>query len=271
MVSYKLQLVIVTLAALSPALAVANPRPLPFTYGYPTLPSGALEVEQYIDITPVRVQREDAGGTRAVIGHRYQLQTELEYGFTDKLEGALYFAFQQSASAQTPNLHLQGLKQRLRYRFAQANEWPVDVGVYVEMAQFQSEVEFEQKLLLSKRFGRFQASANLWIEQEYYFQDEDWKFVYNPTAGVSAELTPNFHLGVEYWARGRFDGPSEYDDDVGLASRPRHYLGPTFLMQRGGHFISLGAYARMDNITKSTLVGDPFGRAWFRVLLGIDL
>jgi hypothetical protein len=266
------QILILTAVFLaSPASADASPRPLPFTYGYPTLPAAALEVEQYVDITPIRVERIDPDGTRAVIGHRYELQTELEYGLTDRLEGALYFAFQQGASSQNPTLRFQGLKQRLRYRFAEPDVWPLDLGVYVELAEFHDEVELEQKLLVSKRFGRFQAAANLWFEAEYYFQEEDWKYIYNPTAGISAELSPNFHLGMEYWARGRFDKSSAYDAEVGLVSRTRHYAGPTFLMQRGKHFLSLGSYLRLDNLSRSTLVNDPFGRVWFRVLLGIDL
>src|SRR5580704_17066852 len=72
---------------LVPVLARANPRPLPFTYTYDTLPRGEGEVEQYVDMTPV--QGLDPNGNRA----RYaasQLQTEFEYGITDRLELGLY-------------------------------------------------------------------------------------------------------------------------------------------------------------------------------------
>ncbi len=50
-----------TLAAATPARA--TPRPLPFTYPAETLPEGVLEAEQYADLVPVRVAREDAAST----------------------------------------------------------------------------------------------------------------------------------------------------------------------------------------------------------------
>jgi hypothetical protein len=35
--------------------ASGTPRPLPFTYNYETLGEGELEVEQYVDLDPIRV------------------------------------------------------------------------------------------------------------------------------------------------------------------------------------------------------------------------
>src|SRR6188768_2622619 len=81
---------------------LANPHPLPYSYPYQTLPKGDVEIEEIVDLVPVRVSREQADGTRdAVMALRYQLQTELEIGVTDRLELALYFAFRQGATADT--------------------------------------------------------------------------------------------------------------------------------------------------------------------------
>ena len=46
---------------MSPALALvatllASPRPLPFSYTYDTLPKGAIEIEQYVDLSPATFQ-----------------------------------------------------------------------------------------------------------------------------------------------------------------------------------------------------------------------
>ncbi|HEY3498557.1 MAG TPA: hypothetical protein VGK73_27895, partial [Polyangiaceae bacterium] len=90
------------------APAGATPRPLPFTYPAETLPQGNLELEQYVDLVPVRVAREEAAGSRAVTSLRSERQTELEYGITDKLELGFYFAFEQAASATAPYLQFQG-------------------------------------------------------------------------------------------------------------------------------------------------------------------
>lgn len=265
---YPISAVLLALAAGAPR-AAANPRPLPYSYPYATLPEGHLEVEQYLDMTPVRVAREDDDATRAVTSMRYQLETELEYGLSDRLEVALYFVLRQGPSADTPFLRFQGIKQRLRYRFAEAGQWPVDVGVYLEAAEFHNEFEVEEKLLLSRRFGRVSAVVNLWVEQEYYFQERDWKHIYNPTAGVHAELSPHVSLGAEYWVRGRFDSTANDPDVVG--ARSHHYAGPTFMVQKGEAFLSLGAYARLDNLGDATVVGDSFGRLWVRVLLGFGV
>jgi len=254
--------------------AAATPRPLPFSYPHATLSEGETEIEEYVDLIPVRVAREDDDGTRAVTSLRAELQTEFEYGISDRLELGLYLAFRQGASAGTPALRFQGIKQRLRYRFADEGEWPIDVGVYAEIAEFHNEFEFEEKILLSKRLGRVGLVTNLWVEQEYYFQLEEWKYVYNPTAAVTFEITPSAVVGLEYWAHGRFDDGSDgvTDDDVLVdVSGTRHYLGPTLMLQGGGSFVALAPYFRLDSLGDRLEPGDPWGKVWFRLLIGIGL
>jgi hypothetical protein len=266
------------LACLLPVpAAFANPHPLPYSYPYQTLPKGKVEVEEIADIVPVRVPREKEDGTRdAVTALRYQLQTELELGITDRLELGLYFAFRQGATSGTPALRFEGMKQRLRYRFAEEGDLPVDIGVYLEVAEFYNEVEIEEKLLLSRRFGYLTAVANLWVEQEYYFQTQETKLIYNPTLGAVYELSPSFMLGLEYWARGRFDEGDEASEDgagatatSGDATAGRHYLGPTFLLQSGEAWWSTGVYARLDHFGDEALADDPYGKVWIRTMIGM--
>jgi hypothetical protein len=256
-----------------PDTALANPHPLPFSYPYQTLPKGKVEVEEIADLIPMRVAREKVDGTRdAVTALRSVLQTELELGITDRLELALYFSFHQSASAGTPAMRFDGLKQRLRYRFAEEGDWPVDVGVYLEVAEFYNELEIEEKLLLSRRFGYLTLVSNLWVEQEFYFQDQEWKHIYNPTVGGHYELSPSLILGLEYWARGRFDSQTATTTGAAAADSPsgaRHYLGPTFLLQSGEAWWNLGVYARLDHLGDSARAEDPYGKLWFRTMVGM--
>jgi hypothetical protein len=254
------------------SIAAANPHPLPYSYPYQTLPKGKIEVEEIVDLVPVRVAREKADGTRdAVTAVRSQLQTELEIGLHDRLELALYFSFHQSATADTPALRFDGLKQRLRYRFAEEGDLPLDIGVYLEVAELYNEIEIEEKLLLSRRFGYLTTVCNLWVEQEYYFQTQEWKHVYNPTLGASYELSPSLMLGLEYWARGRFDqanaATSQASSDS--PSGARHYLGPTLLLQSGEAWWSTGVYARLDHLTESLRADDPYGKIWVRTMVGL--
>lgn len=253
-------------------VASANPHPLPFSYPYQTLAEAEVEVEEIVDLIPMRVAREKLDGTRdAVTALRSRLQTEVELGLTDRLELGLYFVFRQGATADTPALRFEGLKQRLRYRFAEEGDLPVDLGVYLEIAEFYNEIEIEQKLLLSRRFGYLTTSINLWVEQEYYFQDQEWKLIYNPTAGVVYELSPRFMLGLEYWVRGRFDDASASTGDAAVDSptAARHYLGPTFLLQSGPAWWSTGVYARLDNLPDAAVADDPYGKVWIRTMLGM--
>lgn len=268
-------LAFVVLAGLS-SLAEANPHPSPFSYPYETLPAGKLELEQYTDLVPVRVEKEKPDGTLdGVTSLRSVLNTELEVGLTDRLEFGWYFQFRQGASAGTPFLRFSGVKQRLRYRFAEAGELPIDIGVYLEVAEFHDEIEFEEKVILAKRFDALYVVANLWVEQEWYFQTDEMKYIFNPTLGASYELLPTFIVGAEYWARGRFDkdsmtnpaDPNNSDAPTGT----HHYLGPTFMFQTGDVFLSLGVYARLDGLGEMQAVSDPYGKLWIRSVIGIDL
>lgn len=265
---------LLALTCLWQSQALANPRPLPFTYAYPTLPAGKFEFEQYVDLVPVRVSKElPDGSAQGVMSLRSVLQTELEYGITDRLELGWYFVFRQGASAESPFLRFDGIKQRLRYRLAEEGEWPINVGLYLEVAEFHNEIEVEEKILLSRRFGRLNLIANLWVEQEYYFQTGETKFIYNPTVGATFELSPHFTVGAEYWARGRFDskrGPTDLDGSSDAPTATRHYVGPTLLVQSGEYWLSAGAYVRLDGLSSgNTEIGEPYGRVWVRAIIGI--
>jgi len=252
--------------------ASATPRPLPFTYPYETLPAGALELEQYVDMVPMRVVRENESGSDAVTSVRYNLETEAEYALTDHIEAAWYFVFRQGASADTPALRFMGVKQRLRFRFGETGDLPIDLGLYLEVAEFHNEFEFEEKLILARRFGPLSLNANLWVEQEYYFQDEEWRYLYNPTFGAAYQVLPSFFVGAEYWVRGRF-GEDETDtaSDGESSSGPHHYAGPTLMVQSEAGFASLGSYLRWDDVGQDAQPDDPWGKVWVRVLFGVDL
>lgn len=255
-----------TLALLSPVAAQATPRALPYTYPYGTLQRGALELEQYADLTPVRTL-----DTTGAINYtsRGILTTELEYGLLDRLELGLYVQLSDDPGSGTGDspLHFDGLKQRLRLRLAEAGEWPVDVALYGELAELRTEFEIEAKVILEKRVGRFQLLTNLWAEYElYYAGRREW--VLNPTAGASFEITPAVHLGAEYWMRGEFGGGAPAG-----AFNPavHHYVGPALLMHFNRFWWVVAPYLRLDSWSRPSQLGDQFGRVWVRAIVGIEL
>ena len=251
------------LACLLPAAALGTPHLLPYTYSYATNPGGAFEVEQYVDFTPVPVF--DAMGNR-FLSPRGILTTELEYGLTDRLELGFYFQLSTDTAAGTGDIPLQldGVKQRARLRLADAGEWPVDVSLYLEVAELATEVELEGKVNLERRFGSLTLLANLWGEREWYYRGvSEW--VLNPTGGVSWQLTPALHLGLEYWMRWEFGGPAN------MVQPAHHFIGPALLLQGKQVWLAVAPYLRLDGWNVAGQIGDQYGRVWIRTIIGVEL
>jgi hypothetical protein len=258
------------------AEARANPRPLPFTYQSETLPQGALEVEQFVDLVPVRAHSFATGNPIWFLAS--QMQTEFEIGLTNKLELGLYLTWAPVASPeyayQVPTLlDGNGIKQRLRYRLADPEEWPVDVALYGEIAENEREIELEAKIILQRRVGRVRFITNLWAERELYF-DGRREWVLNPTLGVTAELSPRYHLGAESWMRVESldgqTGPRAFNQG------PHVYVGPAFMANFGRLWWTTGVYLRVTDFDRAVAVGDmatagdSFGRFWFRTIVGLS-
>jgi hypothetical protein len=249
--------------------ALADPHPLPFSYPYSTLPRGLTELEQYVDMTPLRtVVNPQDGSTR----NRLQgiFVTELEYGITDRLELGLYLQFSNDLSGSTGQQPMQfdGVKQRLRYRFADPGAWPVNLAIYGEVAELSSELELEAKIILERRFGPWQWIVNLTGEHEWYYEGEK-ELVFVPSGGVSYEVTPACRIGAEYW--GRVEHAFDEPGDAPFSALWHHYVGPTFLFQTSRVWLAAAPYVRVDHLGRAGEVGDELGRFWFRTIVGIDL
>lgn len=246
--------------------AHATPRPLPFTYIHETLPAGEAEIELYADATPLRlVDAAAVPSTRLVP----QYQVEVEYGLTDRLELGLYLVYVPtdfSGLLYAPHMtEGSGLKQRLRYRFADAGRWPVDLALYGELAENDREIEFEAKIILQRRVGPFRIAANAWAELEYEWAASEKALVVNPTAGVVLEKWITAQPGIEYWMHG------EYVNGPGWVIKPSHYVGPTLMLQFGKIWWSSGVYLRANGLeTPAPGSGDPTGAVWARSIVGIS-
>jgi hypothetical protein len=251
--------------------ANANPRPLPFTYPYETLPAEEAEIEQYVDITPVRASDPDAvdpATAPPVWDAAYRLQTEFEYGITDRLELGLYLVFANEAGGP---LFFDGTKQRLRFRFAEQGDWPVDLALYGEVSEFHDELELEEKLIVQKRFDKVRAMVNIWFEQGFERYEGTPEVVFHPTAGVTGEITPNFHVGAEYWAVGKLENEAAPGSVQAFNDDFHHYVGPAISLQFGKLWWSTAAYLRLDETKRTSQLGDQYGHAWIRTVIGLSL
>jgi hypothetical protein len=235
--------------------AWATPRPLPFTYGTDSLAPGNIEIEQFVDMTPVRIDEGFAPDVTLV--------TEVEVGLTDKLELGLYY--QALAGPDDGVVVFDGIKQRLRYRLADLGEWPVDVAFYGEVAEMHDELELEAKVLLQRRFGKARVMVNLWGEREFaYVGGGTWWL--NPTAGFVYEIRPWLIIGLEGWMRGAVGV-----DHPGFNDQFHGFVGPTVMISVGRLWFSVAPYVRVDGFDRGAQKGDEVGRVWVRSVLGLEL
>jgi hypothetical protein len=271
--------VLVGLAVLAFARsAMASPRPLPFTYPYETLAKGEAELELYSDLNPLRVLRDPLDAAQGRLwGPQYILQSEFEYGLSDRTELGFYQVFKADPEDGGGNkMSFDGFKWRVRTRLFEADELPIDVALYLELETLHDELALEEKILLQKRLGRVRLMANLWVEQELdrpfdraaTGESKALKLVINPTFGGTYQITPVFHLGGEYWARGVY-GPKGSDLDQRNEAL-HHFLGPVVHLNFGKLWWTSGLYANLNDSTKPQ-PGESYGPWWFRTVLGVDL
>jgi len=254
------------------ATSHANPCALPFTYTTDTLSSGKVEIEQYVDLVALRAISPTSSLAQWYLPSAFQ--TEIEIGLADRLELGLYLTFVPDAGEQFASKAVfpgtgNGLKQRLRYIFADPDAWPIDVGVYGELVENEREIELEAKLLLQKRFDRLRIAANISGESELYFSGQR-ELVLNPSLGATYELTPSFHLGVDSWLRGEYpSNPKPPTRTFGLG--PAAYLGPAAMINFGRLWWAVGAYLRVTEFSHQLLPGEPYGPVYVRSMIGYDL
>ncbi len=253
-----------------PRAALATPRPLPFTYTTETLGQGELEVEQFVDLTPVK-GLDIANNPISYLGT--QFQTEFEYGITDRLELGLYVVYVPSPAdccvQAAPMTEVTGAKERLRYVLADPGEWPIDIGLYGEIVEGQTEAELEAKILLQRRIGKLRIDANLWAEYELYYASSQRDIVLNPTLGTTYEITPAVHVGAEGWCRVEFPDPAPSPRPYALG--PVGYVGPAVLFNFGKLWWSTGVYSRVTQIDHAMQPGEPYGPIWIRTIIGLSL
>lgn len=253
----------------APALASANPRALPFTYTTDTLPEGGVEIEQYADLQPMRAT-DPADSRRRLTYLGSAFQTEIEIGLLPRLELGLYFTLAPEPgggyadTAEFPGIGT-GLRQRLRYIFADLGEWPVDVGVYGEVTESTSELELEAKLLLQRRFDRVRVAANLSAEYELTLE-RTHAVVLNPSLGVTYEVSPSLGVGVDSWLR--HDGAS---DATGFNATTQLYVGPAVMASFGKLWWAVGAYARASDFGHVLQPGESYGKFYVRSMIGYNL
>lgn len=227
-----------------------------------TLPKGAFELELW---NTGRIERQSG------FYYRFQPRVEFEYGITDRLTTSLYLNFNQVESEDnnfsSNSLGFSSTSIELRYRLTEIGQTFVDPALYFEFAYGGDELEYESKLILSRRFGNFISAMNINSEIEREIIDKEIESVFEFTGGIMYELSPSIALGIEFRNHRIFE--DIYKSEEAQAT----FLGPSINIQTNSFFIVFNFLRQIDGSpeSKNSLDLVHHEKYEFRTILGIEL
>jgi hypothetical protein len=233
---------------MSPAALALNYFELE-VYPYQTESRGEIEIENFTTHTSVGTKdaappANNEGLTRSTI--------ELAYGITDKTEIAYYRDYVRPSGGSFEHA---ASRYRVRTRFYEKGELPVDLGAYAELEYpeqepgEEKEAEGELRLILEKDFGRWTWDLNPIFERAIKGpeREEGWElqyamaFIYRPS---------------EYWQpRLDFFGDFGPIKDFEPHDEQKHLISPAVDFRIAhGLFATLGVAFGLTDATEHRLV-----------------
>lgn len=240
----------------------ADKKPFARSYTSYTLPARALELEVW--------QTGILGKGLGNYSH-WKPRIEFEYGITDRLTGSMYLNFDQTNSSgnnfQSKPFSLSTTSFEFRYRLSNPSEWFIDPALYFELGYGGDVVEYEPKILLTKRFDDFITVINLNSEIEGNIAESENESAFEFTAGIAYEINNNISLGLEF--RNDRNYKDIYSNELNQAS----YLGPTVSFQTEQFYFVINFLAQVGGFPASQSNLDLIGHEKYevRTILGIEL
>ena len=223
----------------------AHVRKYVWTEQYQTLPKGGREVELW---TTFKVP--DGNQTNA---NTFEYQSELEYGMTDHWTVSHYERFKTENQAGPDDAtNYEGFKFETKYRFGEKGKYWLDPLLYLEWASdfrnHDNPNEIEGKLVLSKDFGKFNATYNQVMESELGSggrteQNYAWAANYE----IFSDVRVGFEMFGNYWK------PSSHKNEMSLGPTVS-YEGKYFWVASGAAF---GVNKHTDDVEARIIVGIP--------------
>lgn len=259
--SVQFLLILVTVLGVS-VNAFADRKYFARSYMAYTLPQRALEIEVW---NTMRLGKTDG------FYYRQQPRFEIEYGATDRLTTSLYFNFNQVTAAENQysshSLEFSSSAIELRYRLSNPDEYFVDPALYFEFSYGGAEIEYEPKILLSKRTGDFVSVVNIIAEIERKIIDSEHESKFEITAGVAYEVSNNVALGLE------FRNHRNYSDIYDVEKNQASFIGPTLNIQTEELYFTINFLKQFGGSPASKNSLDLNGHEDYeiRTILGITL
>ena len=237
--------------------AFAHARTYVWTQEYKTLPKGGAEIESHT-ISKVPDVGKHSGE------NSWTYEQELEYGVTDHLSVSHYEqwetgnreGFDDNGVPNKDVTKYAGFKFESKYRIGESGKYWVDPLVYFEY-EYDPRERFEgaphtleSKIILSKDFGRFNATYNQIMDSKLGHKG---RTEHEYTLGFNYEVLEGFRTGVE--VSGQYWNPSVNRNEIAV--------GPT-LAYEGKYFwiavgVLIGANHIADDFRANVSVGIPIG------------
>src|SRR5215207_378707 len=195
----------------------AGQRRFTFVYESTTSPQGEIEFENW-----VTWKNGHSSGNKVEFRH------EIEYGITDRLQGALYVADWEVNDAKAggeegAHPKFQDTAVELIYSLSNPVKDILGSALYGEFKIGPTHVELESRIILQKNFGRVIVAYNAILEAEWEGEGvgvyDEQKGVFEQTFGLSYEFNPHFLLGAELLHEIEFPEWSDASDSF-------VYIGP---------------------------------------------
>lgn len=193
--------------------AEAGSRRFGYSYETTTMAAGAMELESIVTWKTDKESDPDF--------ERFDIRNEFEYGVTDKLQLAFYFAdlrYEESAT-ESGKLEFHDVAIEAIYNLTDPNTTAFGSGIYGEIKGSDEFIEIEAKFLLQKNVGSWMFVYNIGgaIEWEDDYTEDVAELM--QSGGVSYQFSPSWSVGAE--ALNEIEVP-----DVESIGDSAFYMGP---------------------------------------------
>lgn len=179
-----------SLALLS--LADAGSRRFAYSYETTTMPKGAMELETTLTWKTDIAEEPEL--------EKFELRHEFEYGVTDRLQMAFYFAdwsIDNGGEGGKGGTDFQGVAVEAIYNLTDPNTSPFGSALYGEVAAGEGTLGLEGKFLLQKNIGAWMFVYNVGGEVEWEEDYDEKNGELFQTLGASYQLNPSWSVGAE--------------------------------------------------------------------------
>lgn len=228
------------LPCLGTALAIstfaqAGSRRFTYSYETTTMSKGAMELESWVTWKTDKASDPDF--------ERFDIRHEFEYGYSDRLQLAFYFAdwrYEENATESGKTEFLDVAVEAI-YNLTDPNTTPFGSALYGEVKGGDDFIELEAKFLLQKNIGQWMFVYNVGgeIEWENDYEDDEAELI--QSAGVSYQINPAWSVGAEVLHEIAVP-------DVDTIGDSAVYLGPNVAWRKDNFSIALSGLWQLTSL-----------------------